>query len=391
LSQIMGQMRDEKNLMAKDHMRLQDSLAKEKKSLLEHVKHQLELEKLDLALFRDKLYELNAVTFDLVNQEIYFLDQQFQKIKTNKLELFEKEKSILLGKLSELKTTMESFPGKWLMENRLQLKTEMIMSVMEGISQLVESKNVEYHLRQFESKPIDFAFLPRKKQPDFLWLFSFIGAGLGFLGSTSILSLRAMNRGVPLTTGGLKEYSITSMPLKLLKSSEQLTTEELDWMRKLQREVLFRKNSPIHLGIFTNGYLTTLPSLLAELFAECGMKTLVFTLDGDMQRKRGRGWLSFISGEIEKLPIKEAKHHDILSPGQQDVYLLEKMKSAAFRQMLIKIDQEYDVTIFHVTDPIPSEKAISVIPSCDLCVLHIKEENANEVSAYLTEKSIFLS
>src|SRR3989339_1372274 len=146
------ELHDKANYSLKDIERIQNGLDVQKRFLLQHIQQILSLQELKMKLFEEKITSL-------------------QQTSIHQLEV---EKELVQKQLLSLKDRMKSLPGKWKRENELKMKRDLSLSVIEGLTQLSESKNIDAELFQVGSKPIDLAFVPHKPHLRLSFSFSFL-------------------------------------------------------------------------------------------------------------------------------------------------------------------------------------------------------------------------
>ena len=91
-----------------------------------------------------------------LDREIASLEDQNRKLFAEKKELLTRERA-LIDRLSDKdQKHLASIPSQWMSENLLKIKSDLNYSVLESLSQLVESTSVKYHMMQIKSRPIEF-------------------------------------------------------------------------------------------------------------------------------------------------------------------------------------------------------------------------------------------
>ncbi len=153
-SELSGQLCDLINRSGREHERLKEALAIQKRFLESHLSQTLELGKIRIQLIKEKISSLYDVMKDLL----------------------QKEKSVLENKIEELKVAMQELPELWHLDKRLKFKAELTKGMMEGLTHIAESKNLSRHLYQVESKPLDSALPPFAPQSPHLLIKCFGGA-----------------------------------------------------------------------------------------------------------------------------------------------------------------------------------------------------------------------
>ncbi len=155
-SEIALSLHDETNRTQKDLDRLRESLATQKTFICHHVKQTLALNQIKAKLTQEKIAQLQNTAVGLLKNE----------------------KKLVEEKLSDIRRRYKNLPEKWRLENQFKLQTELTKSVMQGITQLVESKYVDLHMHQIASKPLDQAYPPLEPRAPNLLLYALVSACL---------------------------------------------------------------------------------------------------------------------------------------------------------------------------------------------------------------------
>ena len=137
-SAIALQLKDENNRSTREQERLLETLQTQKNFLSQYLFQTIELKRLRVKLLADKIASLQQAT----------------------LSLLENEKDLLKHKLGELNAKMGDLPEKWRRESLLMLQKELGAMMLEGVSQLVETKSLGQHTFQISSKPLDKSVPP---------------------------------------------------------------------------------------------------------------------------------------------------------------------------------------------------------------------------------------
>ncbi len=205
---LMQKMRDETNLSDKERQRMEKDIERGRISLTKHITQVIDLKKLQDDLICNKISQFQQTSLDLTKQDIGTLETQIEGFIQNHLENLNEKKKILQEKLEQLKRDMRHLPDRWLHENKLQFRSDLDMGMIEGMIKLIESKNIEAHLMQIESKPLDRAYAPLKPKPPFLIVFSCLGFFMGGIATFGFQVLKASNRGFPISPEHLRALHI---------------------------------------------------------------------------------------------------------------------------------------------------------------------------------------
>lgn len=171
------QLADRANYTAKERKAIEETLKTQTLYLKAHLEKELETLRDHHELIEKKLVRLRGMA----------------------LYLLEKEKASVEGKLGEISDQMQTLPAKWKEESLMKMQNELTMQIMEGISQLSESKVIHHHLFHVESGPLDPADAPFEPQSRYLLLLSSMGGILGSFAFGLILFIRAVQKGLPIS------------------------------------------------------------------------------------------------------------------------------------------------------------------------------------------------
>lgn len=210
---------DQKNYSKKERDRFEKNLLSQKQFLRQHL---------------EKKVTLLQLQSEQITNKISCLEQ-------HALELLRKEKGNIELKLAEIGEKMSALPEKWLLESRLKLKKELTLQILEGLTKLSESKVIDHHLFDIESKPLDFADAPLQIQPPHLILFASLGGISGTCFFAIVLLGLALYKGFPVSEEFLrdqkfqvasKQQALQKMALET-KSGEVIALIGCSWEKEL--------------------------------------------------------------------------------------------------------------------------------------------------------------
>jgi hypothetical protein len=381
IMQLSSQMKNEYYLSEKDQNRLCQQLRRKQDILKTHFKEMLHIIRLKMQCIEDKMSVLEQVTLDLVNQEISIMQEQMETLLEEKTQSLQLEKEVVHDKLKELQHQMKEIPKKWLVENRLQLQSDLHVSMMEGMAQLVESKSVEHHLMQVESKPLDEAYSPLKPKGKPFLIYSFLGGGLGIFILMGIEIAQRVHRGFPVSLKGLQIRGFQELGAfsraTHFNSLQRLKEKELEILRKMVR--IFLKENSKTIGIILNDLLDY-TQLLAELLALTGEKVLLIYCYPSVEGKKGL--LDYLSGAIKEIPIRTHKDvHDMFIGGER-LHQVEMLYKHHFRDLLEKLSVHYDKVLLITDQTVQSSQALQLAEFCQKIVITLDEETLYDLYPY---------
>jgi hypothetical protein len=364
-SELEGLLCDSINRSGREHQRLKETLTIQKRFLESHLSQTLDLGKIRIQLIKEKIGSLYGVMKSLLQNE----------------------KGVIENKIDALKTSMQELPELWHMDKRLKFKAGLTKGMMEGLTQIAESKNLSRHLYQVESKPLDPALPAYSPMPPRLVLKTLGGAvSLSALFYFFAL-IQAFVRGFPasLTTlrmmGGHTSGSFSQTAPVLF---DQLSDQDLETQRKIASFLLERKDqtaSVAFLGERGSEFCFNLAHLLVLrqqriLMIDCNFDRIVSPQDQP-------GLWQYLHHTIPDLPIRHEKNYDFLTAGGTTRHGIELLASPTFAQLLSHCKERYDFVFLLRQAPLSSQDALQVMQLTDLSVITTYEESQDTLRPYL--------
>lgn len=364
-SELEGQLCDLINRSGREHDRLKETLAIQKRFLESHLSQTLELGKIRIQLLKEKIGSLYKVMKDLL----------------------QKEKAVLENKIADLKTKMQEVPELWHMDKRLKFKAELTKGMMEGLTQIAESKNLSRHLYQVESKPLDPALFSFSPEPPRLLLKSLAGA-LGLAALFYLYALiQAFLKGLPasLTTlSYMGAHTSGVFSRQRLVPFEELPDQDLETLRKMA-SFLVQRNEKKLVTAFLSQRGSDFCFHLAHLLALRHQKILI--IDCNFDRIVGPdnvpGLWQVLHNTIPQLPLRHEAHYDYLPAGGMTRHGSELLFSNRFTQLLAECRGRYDFIFLLRQTSLDSQEAKELLHITDLAVMTTEEESQDTLKLYL--------
>jgi len=372
-SELEGQLCDLINRSGREHERLKETLAIQKRYLESHLSQTLELGKIRIQLIKEKIGSIYQVMKDLL----------------------QKEKNVLENKIEELKISMQELPELWHLDKRLKFKAELTKGMMEGLTHIAESKNLSRYLYQVESKPLDLALPPLSPQPPHLLLKVAAGAFVLAALCYAFFLLQALLKGLPasLTTlrlmGGHTSGSFSSqshLPLN------QLPDQDLETLRSIAAFILERKHGPSAIGLLSkkeSHFCFNLAHLLSlhhqkVLIIDCNFdRTAPVTAPVTALAQDQTGLWQYINHSVAELPIRREKNYDFLASGGTTRHGVELLASPIFSKVLADCQSRYDFVLMLRQTPLSSQDAAQILQLSHLAIIATEEESQEVFKPYL--------
>ncbi|MCF7852421.1 MAG: hypothetical protein K9M07_04170 [Simkaniaceae bacterium] len=302
---LMQQLNAPEQLGQKELEKAEKKLKQCRYSLKRYIEQRIEIGRNEEALLQEQIDAIQSKYLTRLDREIQTLQTQNQHRTDEYIKLLQGEKLFLEKKRSEFKQELEYIPNQWMSETLLKLKSDLNYSILEGLSQLIESTNVKHHMMQVEARPIDFARVGRTFYTFSPLLSGIIGGGLVALIVLAGMIFRSLRQGFPIAFETLKHLNAIVYP--------HFTDERSPSFRSLIHGLSGAK----YIALFQSNALTYAQTV-AQFYAEKLSKKVLFiqinegAVSADLpssfdQIHFDKGYLSFFSEE--EIKKREALLH----------------------------------------------------------------------------------
>jgi uncharacterized protein involved in exopolysaccharide biosynthesis len=327
---LIERLRDEKNYSAKEEQRLLEELELQKKLFAEHLSQLVEVEEIKRSVTQENLAGLRQVS-------LHGLD---------------KEKTILTGKMEELRKEMGPLPEQVALEKQLKFKADASLAVVRAMAQMAESHTVSRHLHSISAKVLDQAIIPRAPARSHLFLFTCLGAvGALCIGATC-LGLLAVARGVlPVTREKLLAmgYPFGGAISKNIESLRPIA-------RFIQEQVI---------GLVA-GEGPNYGRGLAELLGRSGRKVLLIEF----------------SGPLEEISVQKTLWYDWIASGGNRAFGTEYLLSKTFLGLLEELRTQYDQILVLIRAPLGASEVQAACTWSEQMVVTVCGETIEQLTPF---------
>ena len=383
INEIAKKLDDAKNYSIKEIESLKEDYNLEKKLIKSYLSDSLNLKNMNLKILDQKLYLCKKIQLKLLNQEILFLSSKAKDFIFEKMQKKEDGKLFLENKLTDLKNDMQNIVQKLAIEKKINLKSEMTKNMVESLSKLIESKNLDSNLKKINSKVIDLASIPDSNITIHLFRNSIILAILAFFITLIVSMYIKAIKGFPISFEAIKSLNFDFFGKVSFKCNgidvDQLKKKDLESLRKIISSIDIKKQKII----------TALCSLgpnyvhyLAALLALSKKKVLVIETKSEIEEKNGL--FPYLEQDIKKLPIQKLQAYDYIASGNQKYFAFELLKSLDFIQMIDNIKDKYDLILIYSNAKLNSAEASVYLDFSDKIILSFKEETLDDLKPFLS-------
>jgi hypothetical protein len=333
----------------------------------------------NIDLLRKKMVGLQKVQLDGMQRQIAALERQMGVSLQGRKQTLLLEKEILDAKMGEIRAFLsKSLPEKSRIEKWLQLKSEMLGKVMETVTEVVESKTISSHLHHVESKPLDFAFTPLIPRSPHLIEFSLLAAITASVFAFSLLLIRELKRGFPLSLEQLKALKWPILgTIQTLEEKWEMANSDLDLLRHIAR---FSEGGKVIGLILGKGPDYSLA--LGENLARQQAKSIFIRCDFKHQAEETPGLVQVWRSEVS-LSIRKGSGYDYVPSGGYTPFGTEIIRSVQFKQMIEHLKKNYDWVFLLVRSPLSSTESLSALEICDKAVVTIDQEQTEELTPFI--------
>lgn len=337
-------LQDRSNFTKKERERKVEQINIYKQSLLLHLKRSMGLLQLEKSNLENSIQSLQFLTLNSCKQQNSILDASLDNFVQTRLETLEKEKNHLLKQVNSIKEKMSFTPFRWARQQSLKVKTEVNRAILEEVSKLVESKNVESNLSVVESKPLEKASLAINPNPPFI-LFK---ALLGYLLALSFFFMYAcfkLNQNGPyLSEDLLGNALLGKLALKSgcnfdsLPIPSKLPENDLETLRQTCRSLdLYEKTSSVLITL--NECPNFIPNL-CQILKLNKKSSFVLHFTENSQSNSMQGFLKN-SSSIQKNRFG----CDVVLLDAKEDFLVEALHQDEFKEKIETFKNVYDVFI----------------------------------------------
>ncbi len=342
------ELHDEANRSDKEHLRLRETLATKRRFIASHLSQSIDLHHIRVSLIKEKLSSLEHVMVDLLRNE----------------------KKLIEERLAEMGNRMSDWPEKWSLDKKFKLRAELTKGMMEGLTQVFESKTLNRHLYHVESRPIDPATPPLHPQsPHLLYLV------LSAICTSALLIylyflFRALQRGLPLsiqTIHAMGEHVSGEISSSILGPFEHLKSSDLETLRNIS-SFLQKNQEKLCVGLI--GTQIDFSISLAHLLQMHHKKTLIINAQFDkvVLTEDVPGLWHYLTGSITTLPIRHHTAYDFVPAGGTTRFADELLTEGKFTSLLSSLDYDFVFLI----------GSHSLLPFLDAAIITLDGDNAAE-------------
>ncbi|GAB4230380.1 MAG: hypothetical protein Tsb0021_08400 [Chlamydiales bacterium] len=381
-TQLSLMLHDQTNHSPREHERIRTELTMHRNFLINHLDHSSKLLELRYNLLQEKIYALQEIMLELLNEKISVLERNLREnIVSQQLQLA-KEKEIIDRHLSSISSKMSHVPKKWVQEQIVKQNVELTRATVEELSRLVEGKNISYNLEVVQSKAIDEAFASLLPDNPKIPLFFILGSLIGAFFSIGFLTIQSIWNGVSPSTYNLSlsGYQAAGFVRKYYQENELIIDRDLATLRHCLS--LLPLSSPWGTHIVSlYRYSQDLSPYLAALLTKQGKQPIIVSLDFQSpQSEKESGLLDFLEGRAEAPHIYVKKDYDFIASGGFSRYGIDLIASEEFQDYYRQLSKRYDIVIFSAPYGVLSAEAAYLMQRFDQFIISLEEEKLHELN-----------
>lgn len=390
-SDLVLRLKDEDNQSQREQERLKTELALQKTFLSQHLKQTIELLELNKQLMNEKIYALQNVKLELINQQVSVLEKNLYDHVQSRLADLEQERVVMTQHLDDLYTQMTGLPKKQMNEQLIDHQIQINQLIIEEIARITESKNISNNLELIQSAPLDPAIAAVHPIPPKAFLFTLLGAAFGGLLGCGFFVGAALVKGLSVSAANLKaigQHVSGNFSVGYTPSSETaLADADLDTLRRL--EAFFDSlnntvNPECRVLLLIEGKGPDYSPDLAKLLLQKGRKVLIVDTGFSGMSQPKTGFVQYLQGKEAELPISKMPFGDYLAAGTITRYTSEILASQPFGTLLAKLKSSYDwILLVSHASPVSAE-AESLAALFPLIAVSVHDEMVENLEFFIT-------
>ncbi len=351
-SKSLFDIQDRINYSDKDIERFEKGMVTQKLFISKHVSQLLESYILKSSLVEKKIASLGNTTVHLLSLE----------------------KELIQKQLGSLQEKMESLPEKWKRENQLLMQRDLSLGVVEGLTQLTESKNIHHQLFQVESKPIDWAFISPKASKRLLFAQSLLAGVLLVFFFFGAHFLRWLFKGTAITADTAKALGVTFcgfLEKGFSSKIEDVLGDARETLRKVASFINLHRNQSKSICVsFLGKPVDSLVVNVGALLHLQGLKVLIVDCTPPKRyTQQGIGLYEYLLGE-GSVTVTSKDEIDRIAPGAYHTCFVELLCRESFHELLAEKRKIYDVILLSM-EANPLDMAASCLKSAsDISIVY---------------------
>jgi uncharacterized protein involved in exopolysaccharide biosynthesis len=387
-STLLLMLQDEANRSLKEQERLKKEIALNKEFITTHIEQAKQLLQIHEKLLHQKITGIQQTTLELLHREVSTLESNFMDQIKSKISELGQDKIIIEAHQKELKENMSQIPKRWISGKMIDYQMDLNKKMVEEITKLVESKNIELNLEVVQSTPIDQAIVETLPRSPRIILFSLLGGIGGALISIGIIIGQAIIAGIPLHQGSLKQTRChvagKLSPSYLQNGNLPLQDQDLNTLRQavtfLIQSAISTQQSTV---LILNANAVSFFKDIALLMAKRGLKVLIIPLFFDQKSEGGSGLLQYLENQLEEPEITSGNNYDTLEMGGISRFGIEKLSHPAFKILIERLSKKYDWIIGLSNASINSAEAEALITFFGQIIIPITHENWKDMIEFI--------
>jgi hypothetical protein len=396
-NQLYLDLQDTSNFTQKERVRKQENIKVLRQSLSIHLSRLINLMSLEEDSLQANIFSLQQATLDNSKQKGSILNASLDNIIQTRLESLTNEKKILVSQNKKLTQRMILAPNTWVKQKSLEAKTEINKSLLEEVSKLVETKNVQSNISLINSRPLEIAFQPLYPKNPLVVIKTIFFAILSLSLCFMLFSFQVITKGPNAGAEYLKSIdqnfcgylsSLANCPFACLSITEKVPSNDLQTIRQLIQDLKMLEGPKV---IYTA--LNTSINYLPHLFHLLNIsKTKALVLNFDSSPGEGNELEHYLEGKTEDVVSKDFFDYTLISINTESPFLAEKLQLERFKQLLKQLKKTHPLIFFNCSKPITQGLSKSLFQLADLSIISIKPCLIEEMELYLdNQKSFFIS
>lgn len=362
---LLLSLKDRDNISTKEQERIKADIAIQKGFLITHLQQNIQLLKLRQQHLKEKIQNVQSINLSLIYEQISILENQIKNYLFSTIESLKREKDLNEKNIAEMHVDMAALPQKWAAEHMINQEIEINKLMIEEITKLVESKNINSNLEKIQALPVDLPLTPIHPKSPRLFMFALLGAFAGAFFGLAFSLARSVSKGIEASIQNLTAASqhVSGTLLRDYSENEPILDNDLNTLRRLANFMndAVNENTP-HTMLLLENSGPNYAANLATILSKQGFKVLVVNLCFRSNKQtKNEGLLQFLEGKTPKLFVEHHKEYDSISSGGITRFASELLSSSAYKELMLSWQKHYDWVIAYTQIPLEEAEAENLI------------------------------
>lgn len=388
-AKTLAKLKDEAHCSEKEAQRGREEIGIQKKILKDHLEELSTLANLRISLLQGKMRQIQKGMLHCIRRSLGVREAKMADWLTQMERSLQAEDALLKTKMARIKQAMQKLPEREKIGDWMKIRLEAAHAMMQGLTQLSETKTLNFHLRQAAAYPLEKATATPFPVPPPLLPFSLAGAFCAGIGALLTAILRGIQKGFPASLPQLKElqYPVAGRLSSRCDGPEAmpLAAEDRETLRALS--LFLDQGSFPKTAALIEGKGADYSYALAELLNEGGLSSVLIRFDfsAKYQKEDVPGLFSYFQdGAPLSSLLRKGKGFDFIPAGGSTPRGAEWLRSPLCKALLEELKARYPLVLLVLRGPLEHAEARGALRLADQAVVTAVKEPLEALTPFLS-------